>query len=196
MGKLNKKTNKKKDNKKVLTPEEVEKRNALKEFQKQQSLTDELKNIIKNLSNDINTEYKFNFFKKRKIKKMINKINDLIENKKYDEMEMLIKTFSEIDKNDKKDTVIKTKNFKEKFSIKNMRIPIFSRVKNILTNEVGKMKIIKLLLTFTFLLVMIGIFVIGLLMILNIIPFQIGSEQNLVFPAILIGLSTGVIFFI
>lgn len=195
-----KKSKKSKNDKKVLTPAEVESEKYQQILQKQQSLIDEAKNIIISLTKQIDTKYKFNFFKKNKFKQTISHINDLIDQQKFDEIENLISTFKKIDCEEKDNDIVETKkiSFKDgvKNFFKNFRIPIYGRCKKIIHENDGKIRLLKLLGIFGFVLLMIGILIVGLLMFANIIPFKIGQEENFILPALLVGLSLGVLFFI
>lgn len=202
MAKVNLKNVKNKNNNKKK-PEINNKEKEIKRKQWEDNITSKSLEIINKLNDEINKTFKFNKAKRENAKSKINEINILIENKEFKELENLLNAFEKFEEENKKD-ISKKENQKEPLNyrlknwFKNMRIPFYTRIKNIILNETGKVKKLKLLAVFGIAILAIIILIISILMIINIIPFSIGNSNEVtnILPAILIAISIGVLYFI
>lgn len=205
----NNKTNKNnKNNQKSAT--ELARENEIKQKQREANLINQAKQAIEELDNEIDKSLKFNKSKKEAIKQKVDSINLMIEEKKFDELEAWINNYKELKEEERKlkeeEQREKERNnetkvpLKQKISnyFKNGRIPLYTRIKNIVKNEVGQTKTIKLLTVFGIIGLCLIVFIIGLLMLIGIIPFSIGigNGADTIVPAIMIAISIGVLFFV
>lgn len=204
----NTKNNNNKNNQKTAT--ELAKENEIKQKQKEANLINQAKQAIAELDSEIEKTFKFNKSKKDAIKQKVDSINNMIEEKRFDELEIWINNYKELKEEERKlkeeeqrekerNTTTKLP-FKQRMAkfFKTARIPIYSRIKNVLKNEVGQTKTLKLLAIFGIIALCLIVFIIGILMLVGIIPFSIGigNGADAIIPAVMIAISIGVLYFV
>lgn len=176
-------------------------------------ISNDVQKIINELTNELNKKNVFQKKEKELIQHQIKELNNLLENKEFhvlkEKIDSLEKLYLEEKKENENDENNKTK---EKFSFKQKmyewisdgRIPFYSRFKKIMNTEDRvitkgnfniKLRTLKIIMFVSIYLLLFGIACIGILMLLNVIPFGNGNSDNLnyILPALLLAIPIGLI---
>ncbi|MDE7075219.1 MAG: hypothetical protein K2O21_01110 [Malacoplasma sp.] len=139
----------------------------------------------------------FLFTKKNLIKSQIADLKICLENEEYYLLDSKIKAFDEMVKKEKKEfeeenqkvTKNTEKEPKPKKSLKETiktfdSWPLYSRIKRILNNYDGKERTQRLILVGCVFSLLLIVALIGLLLVLNVIPYDIGGDQQRIGPLV------------
>ncbi len=179
----NNKTTAKKENKFVLSEQDIENiKNKTNEF------ISELEKRSKN---------PFLFNKRKLIKSQIVDLKICLENEEYYLLDSKIKAFDALEKKEKlelekeNEKIEKNKKKEPKpkkslsESIKNFDSwPLYSRIKRILNNYDGIERKQRLILVIAVFILFLIVALIGLLLVLNVIPYNIGGDQQRIGPLV------------
>ncbi len=181
----------------------------LKRKQKEANLINQAKQAINELEIEIEKSYRFNKAKKQYAISKVEEINNFIDQGKFEELEEWINTYKELKEEEKKRLEIEEKeknnklekepiNIRFKKFFAEFRIPVYSRVKKIIKEDHGKVRLLKLLGVFGMILILIAVFIIGVLMLVGVIPFNVGTSNGAsqIFPAILVAIAIGLFYFV
>lgn len=193
----NKKNQNNKNNQKT-TGMTVEKQNEII------SQTNELINNLKNTKSNI-----FNRKTKELALKQADDLQNLLNANEYYVLEEKLRSLKEIEEKEKaelrkEEELAKQKAPKKTFkdrmqAIKEFdRWPLYSRTKRILEQEEGKMKIQKLCIMYGLFIIFLAVSIVGLLMLIQVIPFDMGTENtaNNYIPALVFAIPLACIFFV